>query len=87
MPWLTCVTPMTSYSLRRARLVSAFGAIYLLWGSNYLAIRYAVEAMPPVLMMAARSLIGVALIVTAAPTGEKRAARDRPGEVLVDERA
>jgi drug/metabolite transporter (DMT)-like permease len=32
----------------------AFAAIYLIWGSTYLAIRYAVEAIPPLLMMGIR---------------------------------
>jgi drug/metabolite transporter (DMT)-like permease len=35
-------------------LVLAFAAIYLIWGSTYLGIRYAVETIPPLLMMAAR---------------------------------
>ena len=33
----------------RIQLLAAFGAIYFLWGSNFLAIRYAAEAMPPLL--------------------------------------
>lgn len=37
-----------------ASLVLAFAAIYLIWGSTYLAIRYAVESIPPLLMMAMR---------------------------------
>jgi drug/metabolite transporter (DMT)-like permease len=39
----------------------AFAAIYLIWGSTYLAIRFAVETMPPFLMLAAR--FGVAGIL------------------------
>lgn len=35
-------------------LVLAFGAIYLIWGSTYLAIRFAVETLPPFLMLFAR---------------------------------
>jgi drug/metabolite transporter (DMT)-like permease len=35
----------------------AFGAIYVIWGSTYLAIRYAVETIPPFMMMGTRSLI------------------------------
>jgi drug/metabolite transporter (DMT)-like permease len=35
-------------------LVLAFGAIYLVWGSTYLAIRFAVETLPPFLMLFAR---------------------------------
>jgi drug/metabolite transporter (DMT)-like permease len=43
-------------------LVLAFAAIYLIWGSTYLAIRYAVETIPPLLMMAARHFTaGIAL--------------------------
>jgi hypothetical protein len=32
-----------------AKLALAFAAIYLLWGSTYLAIRYSVESIPPLL--------------------------------------
>jgi len=32
----------------------AFAAIYLIWGSTYLAIRFAVETLPPFLMLFAR---------------------------------
>ncbi len=35
----------------------AFGAVYIIWGSTYLAIRYAVETVPPFLMMGSRSLL------------------------------
>jgi drug/metabolite transporter (DMT)-like permease len=34
----------------------AFAAVYLIWGSTYLAIRYAVESIPPFLMAGTRSL-------------------------------
>jgi drug/metabolite transporter (DMT)-like permease len=39
-----------------ASLVAAFAAIYLIWGSTYLAIRYAIETLPPLLMMGMRHL-------------------------------
>ncbi len=35
-------------------LLLAFGALYLVWGSTYLAIRVAVETIPPFLMLGAR---------------------------------
>jgi drug/metabolite transporter (DMT)-like permease len=35
----------------------AFGAIYIIWGSTYLAIRYAVQTIPPLMMIGIRSLI------------------------------
>ena len=35
-------------------IAAAFAAIYLIWGSTYLGIRYAVETIPPLLMMGIR---------------------------------
>jgi len=40
----------------RGRVVLAFAAIYVLWGSTYLAIRFAVQTMPPFLMAGTRHL-------------------------------
>jgi len=40
-----------------ARLALAFGAVYLIWGSTYLAIRIAIETIPPFTMAAARFLL------------------------------
>jgi drug/metabolite transporter (DMT)-like permease len=37
-------------------VVAAFAAIYVIWGSTYLAIRFAIETMPPFLMAGARFL-------------------------------
>ncbi len=45
-----------------AGLVAAFAAIYLIWGSTYLAIRYAVETFPPLLMMGVRHLTAGGLL-------------------------
>jgi len=42
----------------RGRLIIAFAAVYLIWGSTYLAIRYAIETIPPFLMAASRFLMG-----------------------------
>ena len=41
----------------RARLLVAFAAVYLVWGSTYLAIRFAVETLPPFLMAGARFIL------------------------------
>ena len=35
-------------------VVTAFAAVYLLWGSTYLGIRLAIESIPPMLMAGAR---------------------------------
>jgi drug/metabolite transporter (DMT)-like permease len=40
----------------------ALVALYLFWGTNFLAIRWAAEAMPPFLMMGVRSLLAGALL-------------------------
>jgi drug/metabolite transporter (DMT)-like permease len=38
-------------------LVAAFAAVYIIWGSTYLAIRFAIETLPPLLMAGIRFLI------------------------------
>jgi drug/metabolite transporter (DMT)-like permease len=40
----------------RAEIVLAFAAVYVLWGSTYLAIRFGVETIPPFLMAGLRHL-------------------------------
>ncbi|HEX4499012.1 MAG TPA: EamA family transporter [Thermoanaerobaculia bacterium] len=40
----------------------ALGAVYLIWGSTYLAIRFAIETIPPFLMAAARYLTAGTLL-------------------------
>jgi drug/metabolite transporter (DMT)-like permease len=55
--------------------VLAYAAIYLIWGSTYLAIRVAVGAIPPLLLMGVRCLIaGVLLLAWAAIRGERTTA-------------
>jgi drug/metabolite transporter (DMT)-like permease len=57
----------------RARLALAFAAIYLVWGSTYLAIRYAIETIPPFLMAGTRFLVaGSALYLWSRLTGAAR---------------
>ncbi len=46
----------------RVQIVAAFGAVYLIWGSTYLAIRFAVETIPPFLMAGTRFLISGGLL-------------------------
>lgn len=38
----------------RLSIIAAFAAIYLIWGSTYLAIRFAIETLPPFLMTGVR---------------------------------
>jgi len=46
----------------RAQIIAAFASIYLIWGSTYLAIRYAVQTIPPFLMGGLRFIISGALL-------------------------
>lgn len=46
----------------RGRIIAAFAAVYVIWGSTYLAILYAIDTMPPFLMAAVRFLIAGALL-------------------------
>jgi drug/metabolite transporter (DMT)-like permease len=41
----------------RGQIIAGFASIYVIWGSTYLAIRYAVETIPPFLMGGVRFLI------------------------------
>jgi drug/metabolite transporter (DMT)-like permease len=45
------------------KLALAFAAIYLVWGSTYLAIRYAVETIPPLVAVAIRHTIAGAVLL------------------------
>lgn len=44
------------------QVVAAFAAVYIIWGSTYLAIRFADETMPPFVMASARFLIAGGLL-------------------------
>lgn len=73
--------PMSS-APARWRVLTALGAVYVVWGSTYLAIRFAIDSIPPFLMAGTRFLIAGALLYvwsrqrgTPRPTGgEWRAA-------------
>lgn len=47
----------------RARLWIAFASVYLIWGSTYLAIRFAIETLPPFSMAGVRYLMAGAVLV------------------------
>ena len=44
-------------------LIAAFAAIYIFWGSTYLAIKYAIETLPPFLMAGARFVFAGAVLM------------------------
>src|SRR5262249_31341003 len=59
-----------------AKLVAAFAAVYVLWGSTFLAIRFAVATLPPFLMAGTRHLVaGLVLYPLACLRGRERPTR------------
>ena len=54
---------MTAPRPPRAHLVPAFAALYVFGGGTFLAIRYAVEEMPPLLLMATRCATGALVLL------------------------
>ena len=57
--------------------VAAFGAVYIIWGSTYLAIRLAIDTIPPLLMAGVRFVVAGAILFPVAWFG-----RGRSGERL-----
>ncbi|MFZ1929748.1 MAG: EamA family transporter, partial [Candidatus Sulfotelmatobacter sp.] len=60
------------HSPSRFAVILAFGLVYLLWGSTYLAIDIAVQKIPPAVMCAVRfSIAGVVMLAVCALTGRR----------------
>lgn len=55
--------PIVQYVRRRGLLLAAFAAVYVLWGSTYLAIALAVQSIPPFLMIGVRSIVAGAILL------------------------
>lgn len=56
-------TEITSRSVRSAEIVLAYMAIYVIWGSTYLAILFAIESIPPFLMAGTRFVIAGSMLM------------------------
>lgn len=54
--------PERTSEATRLQLVLAFAAVYLIWGSTYLAIRFAIETVPPLLMAGVRFTVAGAVL-------------------------
>lgn len=44
-------------------IIAAFAAVYLIWGSTYLGLRFALESIPPFLMMGSRFAVAGAVLM------------------------
>ncbi len=68
--------PRAAARAPRTKVVLAFAAVYLIWGSTYLAIKVAIETLPPFFMASFRFLIAGALLYALATLrGAERPAR------------
>jgi len=55
----------------RFKIIAAFAAVYILWGSTYLAIRIAIETLPPFFMAGTRFLCAGTLLYLLVPSKER----------------
>jgi drug/metabolite transporter (DMT)-like permease len=61
---------------KRISIILAFAGIYLIWGSTYLAILFAIHSIPPLLMAGTRFLLaGIILYAGARLSGAPRSSR------------
>ena len=59
---------------RRTQIIIAFGAVYLIWGSTYLAIRFTIETLPPFLSAGLRFLLAGLILYAFARYKKKESA-------------
>ena len=76
---------MTSQQLGKLTILAAFVAVYFVWGTTYLAIKYAIETIPPFLMMGMRSLLaGIVLYTWGRLRGDANVSRkELPSLILI----
>jgi len=55
---------MTIPQHSKLKILAAFIAVYFVWGTTYLAIKYAIETIPPFMMMGMRSLLAGFVLYT-----------------------
>ena len=61
---LCTFSKMTANKPSRLLVVLCFAAVYILWGSTYLGIRFAIETLPPFLMAGTRFTVAGAILLT-----------------------
>ena len=80
----TKASPSESQRRRPAtwKIMLAFATVYVVWGSTYLAIRFAVETMPPFLMASGRWLVSGACLYTFARLNNPRPSLSQWGQAI-----
>ncbi len=77
-----CLIIMSQQS--QIKLIAAFAAIYFIWGSTYLAIKYALEAIPPFIMMGTRSLAaGLILYLWSHTRGDEKVKKENVIPIVI----
>jgi len=56
------MTPAAIAKRNRTRVLIAFAAVYVLWGSTYLFIKYAIDTIPPFMLGASRFVVAGTLL-------------------------
>ncbi len=76
---------MTNQQQSKLKTLAAFTAVYFVWGTTFLAIKYAIETIPPFLMMGMRSLTaGTVLYMWGRLRGDANVARQElPSLILI----
>lgn len=75
---------MRQSSASRVSILLAFAAVYIIWGSTYLGIRFAIESIPPLLMAGSRyTLAGLLLYGVMRLRGEPAPTRRGWGTALL----
>jgi len=59
--WFVSESESVALSLR-ARVTLVFLAVYIIWGSTYLAIRFVIESVPPFFMAGSRFALARAIL-------------------------
>src|SRR5215216_5042133 len=63
----------------RGSIIAAFAAVYVIWGSTYLGIKFAIRTLPPFLMAGGRFLVAGAILYAWTRRRDPRAARAPTG--------
>jgi len=66
---------------KKTVVIIAFAALYVIWGSTYLGIRFAIETIPPFLMAGARFLLAGAIMYAIAKEAYSAVAAAKAGLV------
>ena len=84
LPPVNATTTTIAGKERSGRVIAALGALYFIWGSTYLAIRFALDGFPPLLMAGARFVLaGGALFLALRARGEPNPAPREWGAALL----